>query len=85
MMKVGDHVIDGLLKTAPFTIKSYFLKQDWVVGPNFFQNLEILNGYSPAMFSLEDHRNFEDKLKTRFQKQQIDFGPFGAEKYDPLF
>jgi len=85
MMKVGDHVIDGLLKTTPFSIKSYFLKENWIEGSSFFENHEILNGNSPAIFSLEDHRYFESSLKNRLLNQQIDFGPFGSEKYDPLF
>lgn len=57
-MKVGDHLIDGLLKTTPFCIKNYFLKENWTEGSNFFEALEILNGHSPAIFSLDDHRNF---------------------------
>ena len=52
MMKVGDLVIDGLLKTTPFSFKSYFLKESWIEGSSFFENYEILNGNSPAIFAL---------------------------------
>lgn len=53
-MKVGDLIIDGLLRTTPFCIKEFLLKEDWLEGANIFENMEILNGNSPAHFCLDD-------------------------------
>ena len=65
-MKVGDLIIDGLLRTTPFSIKEYLLKDDWLEGPSFFENMEILNGNSPANFCLDDQRYLKNKIKSRF-------------------
>jgi hypothetical protein len=66
MMKVGDLIIDGLLRTKPFCVKDFLIKDDWLDGPKFFENIEILNGYSPAHFCLNDHRLYKNKLMSRF-------------------
>ena len=58
MMKVGDLVIDGLLRTAPFSVKEYLLKDQWLEGSSFFENTELLNGNSPAHFCLNDQKYF---------------------------